>query len=144
MSSQANRKNNVSIWLIVGIFAFMLANSAFVAHAAESVPGMRPILIANLAELVKNSAEETQRQDSRKEIHAPQPAAAKPVIEAGKQFPMLGNEPVTLAWTNLELDMLVKHKIMPGRAARALAMMHVVMHNALVAARSGRTNSAPE
>jgi membrane-associated phospholipid phosphatase len=41
------------------------------------------------------------------------------------------NEPVTLPWTRIQLDLYVKHKMMPTRGARGLALMHVAMHDAL-------------
>lgn len=39
-------------------------------------------------------------------------------------------EPPTLAWTRIQLDLFVKHKMMPTRGARGLALMHVAMHDA--------------
>jgi membrane-associated phospholipid phosphatase len=44
-------------------------------------------------------------------------------------------EAVTLPWTRLMLEMFVKHKISPTRAARGAALLHVAMHDALVLAR---------
>ncbi len=40
------------------------------------------------------------------------------------------NDPVTVPWTELQLSAFVKHKIMPTRGARGLALMHVAMHDA--------------
>lgn len=37
---------------------------------------------------------------------------------------------VTVPWTRIQLAMHVKHKTMPTRAARGLALMHVAMHDA--------------
>lgn len=39
-------------------------------------------------------------------------------------------EPITVPWTRIQLERHVKHKIMPTRAARGLALMHVAMHDA--------------
>jgi hypothetical protein len=39
-------------------------------------------------------------------------------------------EPVTVAWTRLQLQRYVKHKMMPTRGARGLALMHVAMYDA--------------
>ena len=36
----------------------------------------------------------------------------------------------TLAWTQVATDSFIKHKISPNRAARALAILHVAMHDA--------------
>jgi hypothetical protein len=130
------------IWLSVGVSSFILSFSAFAASAAEPVPDLRPILIANLTELVKNSVGADQLQGQHSGSPSRQPEASKIVIQAGKPLPLRSNEPVTLAWTNLELEMIVKHKVMPARTARALALMHVAMHDALVAARSNRNSSA--
>lgn len=40
-------------------------------------------------------------------------------------------EPVTVPWTRVQLGRYVKHKIMPTRGARGLALVHVAMHDAL-------------
>lgn len=40
------------------------------------------------------------------------------------------NEPVTVPWTRLLLGRYVKHKMMPTRGARGLALVHVAMHDA--------------
>jgi membrane-associated phospholipid phosphatase len=40
------------------------------------------------------------------------------------------DEPVSLAWTRIQLARYVKHKAMPTRGARGLALMHVAMHDA--------------
>ncbi len=39
---------------------------------------------------------------------------------------------VTLPWTKLQLKKYIKHKMMPSRGARGLALTHVAMHDALV------------
>lgn len=44
------------------------------------------------------------------------------------------SEPPGLAWTRLQLAMHVKHKVSPTRAARGLALMHVAMRDAALAA----------
>lgn len=43
-------------------------------------------------------------------------------------------EPVSIAWTRLQLASHVKHKVSPTRAARGLALVHVAMHDAHAAA----------
>jgi PAP2 superfamily len=40
------------------------------------------------------------------------------------------NDVVTIPWTRIQLAMHVKHKTMPTRAARGLALVHVAMHDA--------------
>jgi hypothetical protein len=47
------------------------------------------------------------------------------------------NEVPTLAWTRIQLDLYVKHKMMPTRGARGLALVHVAMHDALMLAQAG-------
>lgn len=47
------------------------------------------------------------------------------------------SEPVTMPWTSLVLDMIVKHKVAPTRGARGSALTHVAMHDAWVAAPEG-------
>jgi hypothetical protein len=39
-------------------------------------------------------------------------------------------EPVGMPWTTLMLEMIVKHKVSPSRAARGSALLHVAMHDA--------------
>lgn len=46
------------------------------------------------------------------------------------------SEPPGLAWTRLQLSMHVKHKVSPTRAARGLALMHVAMRDAALAAQT--------
>lgn len=50
--------------------------------------------------------------------------------EAGKIIRAWREEPITIPWTRLQLELHVKHKIMPTRAARGLALMHVAMYDA--------------
>lgn len=47
------------------------------------------------------------------------------------------SEVPTLAWTRIQLDLYVKHKMMPTRGARGLALMHVAMHDAYELAQAG-------
>ena len=143
MNNQEKRLNNALYCLKVGMLAFILLVSAFDVYAAEPLPDLRPILISNLAEIIKNAGEGDQRLNSRKVISSPKPESAKLVNEADRHLSFVSDEPVTLVWTKLELDMFVKHKIMPGRSARALALMHVAMHDAIVTARSVRTDGTP-
>lgn len=51
--------------------------------------------------------------------------------KAGAVVEQWRTEPVTMPWTRLQLDLYVKHKMMPTRGARGLALMHVAMHDAL-------------
>jgi PAP2 superfamily len=59
-------------------------------------------------------------------FHSSENAAqeARTILEAWQ------TEPMTLAWTRIQLGRHVKHKIMPTRGARGLALMHVAMHDA--------------
>lgn len=43
-------------------------------------------------------------------------------------------EPTTIAWTRLQLASYIKHKMMPTRGARGLALVHVAMYDAMVLA----------
>jgi hypothetical protein len=143
MNNQEKSENNVPLCLKAGMLVVILLTSTLKVNAVELHPELRPILISNLAAIVKSSVVTEQRQHSRTSISTSKLVSSNFVIEAGKLLPFAGNEPVTLAWTNLELEMFVKHKIMPGRSARALALMHVAMHDALVAARSNKKNGMP-
>jgi hypothetical protein len=40
----------------------------------------------------------------------------------------------TLGWTRLMIDLFIKHKTSPNRAARSLAIVHVAMHDAWIVA----------
>ncbi len=42
------------------------------------------------------------------------------------------NTAITIPWTKLQLQRYIKHKIMPGKSARGLALMHVAMYDALI------------
>jgi hypothetical protein len=50
--------------------------------------------------------------------------------EAGKIIGAWRTEPTTVPWTRVQLERYVKHKIMPTRGARGLALVHVAMHDA--------------
>jgi len=54
--------------------------------------------------------------------------------EARKILAAWSTAPVTLPWTRVQLDRHIKHKIMPTRGARGLALTHVAMHDAVVLA----------
>lgn len=51
------------------------------------------------------------------------------------------NEPMTLAWTRIQLERYVKHKVSPTRGARGLALMHVAMHDALLLAEAKKLDA---
>jgi len=70
---------------------------------------------------------------------APTPAAYDPALfgrsaaadaEAGRIMAGWTTEAVGMPWTTLVLDMIVKHKISPSRAARGLALVQVAMFDA--------------
>ena len=52
-------------------------------------------------------------------------------------------DPVTLPWTQLMLERFIKHKISPNRAARATALIHVAMYDALEIAQAQHLNPHP-
>ncbi|WP_018413426.1 vanadium-dependent haloperoxidase [Methyloversatilis thermotolerans] len=56
--------------------------------------------------------------------------------EAAAMAKAWDKEPPGLAWTRLQLAMHVKHKASPTRAARGLALMHVAMRDAALAAQT--------
>lgn len=45
------------------------------------------------------------------------------------------NSAISVPWTKLQLQRYIKHKIMPGRSARGLALTHVAMYDALIVAK---------
>lgn len=53
---------------------------------------------------------------------------------------MDANFPATIIWTKLQLDRYIKHKMMPSRGARGLALMHVGMHDALIKSKLQKTD----
>ena len=57
-------------------------------------------------------------------------------VEAAGMVKSWASEPPGLAWTRLQLSMHVKHKVSPTRAARGLALMHVAMRDAALAAKT--------
>lgn len=57
---------------------------------------------------------------------------AKTIVEAWKA------EPVSVPWTRIQLARYIKHKAMPTRGARGLALVHVAMHDAYDLARRSR------
>lgn len=60
----------------------------------------------------------------------------EPVLaEADRLVTAWRTEPASLAWTRLQLACFIKHKMMPTRAARGLALMYVAMHDAFELAR---------
>lgn len=54
--------------------------------------------------------------------------------EAARLVAAWTTDPVTIPWTRIQLARYVKHKMMPTRGARGLALVHVAMHDALVLA----------
>lgn len=50
--------------------------------------------------------------------------------EAARIVQAWQDEPLTLPWTTLALNRIVKHKGSPTRSARGLALVHVAMHDA--------------
>jgi hypothetical protein len=51
--------------------------------------------------------------------------------EAQKILSQWQTKPVTIPWTELTLAKFIKHKMQPSRGARALALIHVAMYDAL-------------
>lgn len=65
-------------------------------------------------------------QYTRSAYHAWDEAEA----EAEKIAAAWDSEPASLAWTRVQLARIIKHKTMPTRGARGLALVHVAMHDA--------------
>lgn len=55
-------------------------------------------------------------------------------IEAQKILQQWQTQAPTIAWTKLLLQRYIKHKIMPGKSARGLALVHVAMYDAMIRA----------
>lgn len=51
-------------------------------------------------------------------------------------------EPVGVPWTRVVLERYIKHKQMPTRGARGLALVHVAMHDAFLQARTDDVDAA--
>lgn len=51
-------------------------------------------------------------------------------LQAGRIAAAWTSEAVGMPWTTLMLEMVVKHKVTPSRAARGAALLHVAMHDA--------------
>jgi hypothetical protein len=62
--------------------------------------------------------------------------------EAKKILDAWQSEPSSLAWTRIQLDRYVKHKMMPTRGARGLALVHVAMHDAQLLANAQKIDVA--
>lgn len=62
-----------------------------------------------------------------------QEAAA--IVESWKTMP------VTVPWTRIQLARYVKHKMMPTRGARGLALVHTAMHDALLLSKELKADS---
>jgi hypothetical protein len=60
-------------------------------------------------------------------VYGASPAAEKQALRIAQAW---RNEPATMPWTSLMLEMIVKHKTAPSRAARGSALLHVAMHEA--------------
>ncbi|OGB21126.1 MAG: hypothetical protein A3I66_10060 [Burkholderiales bacterium RIFCSPLOWO2_02_FULL_57_36] len=61
--------------------------------------------------------------------------------EAGKIVKAWQTEQTTVPWTRVQLERHMKHKIMPTRGARGLALMHVAMHDAYDIAAARKMNA---
>lgn len=61
---------------------------------------------------------------------------AAAVADADRLIEGWKSEPVTIGWTRIQLGLHIKHKTMPTRGARGLALVHVAMHDAYTLAGS--------
>lgn len=66
----------------------------------------------------------------------------EPAAEASVVLAAWTTEPAALAWTRIQLARHIKHKTMPTRGARGLALMHVAMHDAYKMAVAESANAA--
>jgi hypothetical protein len=92
---------------------------------AWATPGLWAQSILPLPEAVAMAASALP-QDPRSAYHAWDEAEA----EAARIAEAWTQEPASLAWTRVQLARIIKHKTMPTRAARGLALVHVAMHDA--------------
>ncbi|AVP96156.1 hypothetical protein C7S18_02635 [Ahniella affigens] len=74
------------------------------------------------------SPEPVPRAESVFHDHTEADADAAVLIESWQ------TEPASLGWTRIQIARHIKHKAMPTRAARGLALVHVAMHDAYVRA----------
>lgn len=105
-----------------------------------------PILVKTSRELVEGLTTDSKSFDPAAAVAAMRQATSKRTAEDEAMARKWHSGQVTAPWTELELEMFVKHKIMPSRAARALGVLHVAMHDALVvsiAAREQAKRPAP-
>jgi len=84
-----------------------LAKAGAVIMAADSAPGAAPAYDPT--------------------VFGPSPAAEQ---SAARIVQAWQSEPLTMPWTTLVLERIVKHKGSPTRSARGLALVHVAMHDA--------------
>jgi len=92
------------------------------AHGAESVSASRDTVLSYA--LPTANASMTAYEPA---IFGNAPVAQ---LQAGRIVAAWTTEPVSLPWTSLMLEMIVKHKIAPTRAARGSALLHVAMYDA--------------
>jgi hypothetical protein len=106
------------------------AIACFVLLCCVSLPVVatlaKPILDYPALTNASRSSLDALRIPSTSAFHTWEQAA----LEAQTIIASWQTEPVSLAWTRVQLDRYVKHKMMPTRGARGLALMHVAMHDA--------------
>lgn len=136
MKRQQKRRANAfpAGWVAAAAAAVIFAVPANGSAELRPSRPLSPIMVQNFPEIVGGALEEYGRFEQAKELAEVQRRAGKVTVETEAAITKWGAGPVTTPWTQVELDMFVKHKTAPGRAARALALVHVAMHDALAAA----------
>lgn len=116
--------SKTSFQLVAGFACLLLAG--FQGSRAEAVGSVKPTNVPTILEYAV-SVTDAAVPSYDPSVFGSSPAAvqqAERIIEAWK------TETVTMPWTNLMLEMIVKHKVAPTRGARGSALLHVAMYDA--------------
>lgn len=109
----------LSAWL------FILGQALVVAHAADDLDPFAPIL-----SLPADAALPPPVPRAQSVFHG----SAEADREAEQLVLAWRSEPAVFGWTRIQIARHIKHKAMPTRGARGLALVHVAMHDAWIRA----------
>jgi PAP2 superfamily len=97
------------------VFVFFVCNTGAYARGGQTILTYPSVSASTHAELVHKSVFHSEQTDA---------------VDADRILNRWEFSPVSVPWTQMQLELHVKHKVSPSRAARGLALTHVAMHDA--------------
>lgn len=121
--------------LVVSLITSTSEVAAVESESRQASAGNDYLLVSSPESLCSETASLYKKEVRQSQLTDVKRAVSRRTETHRAQISQWGERISVLPWTRLELAMIIKHKAPPGRAARALALLHTAMHDAVLLSR---------